>query len=239
MQTTFRITFGLLLCSLFSVAFAQQDNLQTFIRRIPFSEKQNATFRDLPLFLLQAHCEGKIQGYFPSQPDQSCSYADFAHYFGFPLLSQMQMDNSYQAAQTPSVQPCAEAACPEIDPLSLRCFQSYLDLYEEQYLDRRTGRYTYKTVWVRLVYSHTCTENGLEYYGTLFKYEDIARLDQRYAISLSQNRAAQLTIAQIFSERLFSGFIIEHNGESIENPAQYTAEQEKKTIYKEVHYYED
>ncbi|WP_027002800.1 hypothetical protein [Hugenholtzia roseola] len=217
---------------------AQNADAQTFLRRIPFSEKQNKAFSKLPYLLLKAYCEGRVKGYYPLAPDLEAPYAEFSAHFGFPLAEEMQAaDNSL--TPTLSTDICLEETCPNLDPLSLDCFEVYLDLFEEQALDTRKGRYSYKTKWIRLVYSHTCTNTGLEYYGAIFKYEDLLKLGERFDVPNVKNQAQALTIGQIFSQRLFSGFIIEHNGETIENPAEYTEEQDRKVIYKDVQIYED
>jgi hypothetical protein len=172
---------------------AQNADGQTFLRRIPFSEKQNKAFSKLPYLLLKAYCEGRVKGYYPLAPDLEVPYAEFSAHFGFPLAQEMQTaDNSFAPALSDDL--CLEETCPNLDPLSLGCFSFYLDLFEEQAFDVRKGRYSYKTEWVRLVYSHTCTNTGLEYYGAIFKYEDLLKLGQRFDVPNAKNQTQPLTI---------------------------------------------
>ena len=192
--------------------------------RVDFREKQNVPAHKVPTLLLQAFCRGEIQGYFPNSINTPMNYDEFLSYFG---MSSAEITASNGNEQIP----CIEQLCMALDPSVLNCFSVYMDLSETMYIDKIKSQKKTKTTLVRLVYSAECNAMNLDYYGPVFKMEDIKKLtDSRYSVQNPRNSAANKSFYDYFSLRLFNSTTYEVNGELSSNPAKLEKEEKGKTI---------
>lgn len=215
-----------------SGAVAQSKvNTNKFWRRIVLTEKKNTAFKEMPRLLLQAFCEGRLRAYYPNEPETEAPFSSFAYHFDFNTVM------TQGGEQGDVTTPCIESQC--ADPFTQHCFSFYLDVYEEEYIDRNISRVRRKAKMVRLVYSHTCSDNGLEYYGPLFRIEDLPALSKRFKVPVEGKGDRLFSMEQIFIQKLYDSVIVEHNGTFIQNPAKYTAEFERRRTDRENSLYEN
>lgn len=225
---------GFFLLSSYAAFSQNRTHKNKMWRRIVFTQKKNAQYKKMPSILIKAFCEGRLPGYFPNEPETQATFSSFAYNFDFNL--EMDKIENEQGTLTP----CIENQCASIDPWTMRCFSIYLDVYEEEYFDRRKSRPERDVKLLRLVYSYTCSDTGLEYYGPVFRYSDLEKLSERFRVPV-QNKKGERTFSmqQILLQKLYDSVIVEHNGEMIPKPAKYTAEYERKRTDREVNFYEN
>ncbi len=190
--------FCVLLIWIFSVeVFAQNHNgntIETEVQhRIYLDEKMNLPLKTLPNMLLEAFCDGRLKAYFPNRPDVQMSYYDFLYYFSIP-----------EPVIDPTGLGCPSAQCKLLDYGYIEAFSEAIDFAEMQLLDQKTSAYHYQTLYFRLVFPAKYTLNAKEYYGPVFRYEDVIKVFPNAVFFNRQNDAAKFTLKHIFSTRNFN-----------------------------------
>ena len=198
----------------FFVLNAQQKKDQRLIEkqytitRVPLKEKFNLPARELPSLIIQAFCEGKINGYYPLKPTEVCSYHEFAAHFTVNKFQPSRNDDAYEEVN------CQQAFCYTKNEASIEPFRLYYDILEEKSFSRENSSQQHRVKFIRLIYSYEKYGMELFFDGPLFSYSDLIKLEpEEYALNNPKNDAAKISFKQYFEKRMFTGFPLKSGSE--------------------------
>lgn len=207
----------------FFVLPAQKSKEQKWIEkqfniiRVPLKEKFNLPARDLPSLLIQAYCEGKLQGYYPLKPSEVCGYHEFAAHFTVNKFQPSRNDDAYEEIN------CPQAFCYTKNEASVEPFRLYYDILEDKGFSRETSSQHHHIKYIRLIYTYEKHGMEITLEGPLFRYADLVKLNQdEYALTNPKNDAAKISFKQYFEKRMFTGSPLKAPGEKTKPENQNT-----------------
>lgn len=194
--------------------------------RVDNAEKQNVFTRELGKKLIKAFQDGRIKAYYPMDITKEMSYAAFLAHYGAPQAT--------VSTDITSSLSCPEKTSLQIDPWLLSCLTRYLEIYETQGFNKNKSRYTHEVHYVRMIFSADCSIKGIDTYGPVFKWKDIAHLHDK--IYNPYNYSMKYTPKDIFKLRLFNpAYIKKDNQDYWEKPSEDGNVERNKQLEKESH----
>lgn len=198
--------FIYLLFSFFAFKAQQKKNERTIekqfnIIRVPLKEKFNLPARELPSLIIQAYCEGKLNGYYPMKPTEVCGYHEFAAHFTVNKFQPSRNGDAYEEIN------CPQAFCYTKNEATIEPFRLYYDILEEKSFNNETSSQQHRIKFIRLIYSYE--KYGMEIFldGPLFTYNDLIKLNpEEYSLNNPKNDAIKISFKQYFEKRMFTGF---------------------------------
>lgn len=133
--------------------------------RIQLDNRTNQHLKLVPSQIIEAYCNGQLKAYYPKSCYTEVNFGDFLYHFKWaePLNNE--------------VVSCGENYCsnPSFIPFFER-FNYYLDYYEHNYYDKRTGLLLRKVAFVQLAY--TLEYDGVQhtFTGPLFRMDELEKL---------------------------------------------------------------
>ena len=174
---------------------AQNDIITS---RVQLSEKQNKPAAAIPDILLKAYSKGDINAYYPKDMERVVSYPQFLNHFGMEARAYNAISNDKPAWF------CKAQNEVKVDPYALKCMSYEFEIGERSIRNHITYQQEIKMVYVKVIYSSTCTSSGLEKEGPVFRMKDIRKLkDKEYKIVNAENSAMNYKVADYLDLRLF------------------------------------
>jgi hypothetical protein len=179
------------------IAVATQG--QEIVSKVMLKEKQNQMAAEVPKILIDAMSRGDIVGYYPKNTKIPVSYSQFLYHFGMT-------ERAYRALmQTSPGWDCETTKPVPIDDYALDCMEYQFEIVEQMQRNNVTYAQERKMKYVRLIFSNTCTLDGLDVAGPIFKISDIGDLvDRRYGITNPQNPAVKYSVLELLRLKLYS-----------------------------------
>lgn len=172
---------------------------QEIVSKVMLKEKQNQMAAEVPKILIDAMSRGDIVGYYPKNIKIPVTYSQFLYHFGMT-------ERAYRALmKTSPGWDCEETKPVPVDDYVLDCMQYQFEIVEQMERNNVTYEQERKMKYVRLIFSNTCTLDGLDVAGPIFKVSDIGDLvDHRYGIINPQNPAIKYSVLELLRLKLYS-----------------------------------
>lgn len=166
--------------------------------RVALGEKQNKPAANIPEILLEAYSKGEISAYYPSAQNKRVPYSQFLYHFGMEAKANIQVEKGSPYWFCNKEKPVA------IDQEVMDCMKYSFEIGEESYRNNITYQLDKRMIYVKVIYSNECTDDGLEIEGPVFRISDIRKLNERrHKIVNAQNSAVSYTISDYLALRLF------------------------------------
>ena len=221
------IAITLLLISSLSWAGNAEITRSKNVLRIDCREKNNLLIRSLPTELLKAFQNGEIKAYYPLDHNVEMPYSAFIKHYGLELPH-------YDEAVSSDIK------CPQLtyqlDPYLLGCLTKYFEIEEVQSFDKNRSVTQHHPKYIKLLMSYECSYTGLEYYGPVFKYDDIKKLKTK--VINPKNNAVTYSLQNLLELRLFNACLVKKgDNDHYEKPSEKGSKEHRKQVEKEIEYF--